>query len=109
MRQFFLLKILLLYLYTLNIHEKSSFSARSPVFSHINATLNGLTTIRAFEAQEILTKEFDNHQDLHSSAWFSFIATSRAFGYWLDLICIIYIVLVTFSFLLIDDGMYLKV
>ncbi|XP_044752072.1 probable multidrug resistance-associated protein lethal(2)03659 isoform X2 [Coccinella septempunctata] len=76
---------------------------RSPVFSHINATLNGLTTIRAFEAQDILTKEFDNHQDLHSSAWFSFIATSRAFGYWLDLICIIYIILVTFSFLVIDD------
>ncbi|XP_045469838.1 probable multidrug resistance-associated protein lethal(2)03659 isoform X2 [Harmonia axyridis] len=76
---------------------------RSPVFSHINATLNGLTTIRAFEAQEILTKEFDTHQDLHSSAWFSFIATSRAFGYWLDLICIVYIIVVTFSFLLIDD------
>lgn len=80
------------------------FTARSPVFSHLNASLLGLTTIRAFGAEEILTKEFDNHQDLHSSAWFSFIATSRAFGYWLDLICIIYICFVTFSFLLLGTG-----
>ncbi|XP_031850164.1 putative multidrug resistance-associated protein lethal(2)03659 isoform X2 [Nomia melanderi] len=75
---------------------------RSPVFGHLNATMQGLPTIRAFEAGEILTREFDHHQDLHSSAWFIFIATSRAFGFWLDLFCVIYIILVTYSFLILD-------
>lgn len=78
-------------------------SARSPVFAHLSATLQGLPTIRAFGAEAILTKEFDNHQDLHSSAWYVFIASSRAFGFWLDVFCVLYIMLVTLSFLVMDN------
>ncbi|XP_012274748.1 probable multidrug resistance-associated protein lethal(2)03659 [Orussus abietinus] len=79
---------------------------RSPVFAHLNATLQGMTTIRAFDAGKTLTKEFDHHQDLHSSSWYIFIASSRAFGFWLDVICVIYIALVTLSFLVLysDDN-----
>lgn len=76
---------------------------RSPVFAHLSATLQGLPTIRAFRAETILTKEFDNHQDLHSSAWYVFIASSRAFGFWLDVFCVLYIMLVTLSFLVLDN------
>ncbi|ERL84840.1 hypothetical protein D910_02264 [Dendroctonus ponderosae] len=36
--------------------------AKSPVFSHITSTLNGLTTIRASQAEIPLIKEFDEHQ-----------------------------------------------
>ncbi|XP_068628290.1 probable multidrug resistance-associated protein lethal(2)03659 [Battus philenor] len=79
---------------------------RSPVFSHLNASLQGITTIRAFGAQEALIREFDNHQDLHSSAWYLFIASSRAFGFWLDLVCVIYIAIVTLSFLVFDQDEY---
>ncbi|CAB3248424.1 unnamed protein product [Arctia plantaginis] len=79
---------------------------RSPVFSHLNASLQGITTIRAFGAQEALIREFDNHQDLHSSAWYLFIASSRAFGFWLDLVCVIYIAVVTLSFLVLGNNEY---
>lgn len=79
---------------------------RSPVFAHLNASLQGLTTIRAFHAQPILEKEFDNHQDLHSSAWYIFIASSRAFGYWLDIVCLIYIAIVAFSFLVMEQNTF---
>ncbi|GAB1868435.1 Multidrug resistance-associated protein [Camponotus japonicus] len=76
---------------------------RSPVFAHLSATLQGLPTIRAFEATQVLTDEFDRHQDLHSSAWYIFIASSRAFGFWLDVFCVIYITLVTLSFLVLNN------
>ncbi|KYN30072.1 hypothetical protein ALC57_00470, partial [Trachymyrmex cornetzi] len=76
---------------------------RSLVFPHLSATLQGLSTIRAFGAEAILTKEFDNYQDIYSSAWYIFISTSRAFGFWLDVFCVLYITLVTLSFLALDN------
>lgn len=72
---------------------------KSPVFSHVNASIQGLTTIRAFKAEKVLIHEFDNHQDLHSSAYYLYIASSRTLGYWLDIMCLIYIASVTLSFL----------
>lgn len=83
-------------------------SARSPVFAHLNATLQGLTTIRSNGAEVVLTSEFDKYQDVHSSAWYLFIATSRAFGYWLDAICAMYVGIITVTYLFIDLSKQIK-
>ncbi|XP_043465525.1 ATP-binding cassette sub-family C member 4-like [Leptopilina heterotoma] len=76
---------------------------RSPIFTHLNTTLNGLTTIRAFGAEEVLKDEFDKFQDFHTSSWFIFITTSSAFGFSLDVFSFIFTTLVTFSFLISSD------
>jgi ATP-binding cassette subfamily C (CFTR/MRP) protein 4 len=36
--------------------------ARSPVFSHLTSTVEGLTTVRALTAESFLTQQFDAHQ-----------------------------------------------
>lgn len=77
---------------------------RSPIFSHLAATLNGLSTIRAFNAEEVLSEEFDNHQDLNSTAFFLFLAASRAFGFWLDFTLCVYIALVILSFFVMENS-----
>ncbi|XP_076757866.1 ATP-binding cassette sub-family C member 4 [Xylocopa sonorina] len=77
---------------------------RSPVFTHLNATLNGLTTIRAYCAQDILRKEFDKLQDVHTSTVYMYVVASTAFGFSLDVFCFIFTSFVTFSFLILQQS-----
>nr|CAD7434431.1 unnamed protein product [Timema monikensis] len=97
-------KIQQIYLGTGQDMKRLEGATRSPVFSHLAASLNGLTTIRACGAQQLLRQEFDSHQDLHTSAFYLTIATSVAFGFWLDVVSNIFVACVAFSFLLLDEN-----
>uniref|UniRef100_A0A8D2LPA7 Cystic fibrosis transmembrane conductance regulator n=1 Tax=Varanus komodoensis TaxID=61221 RepID=A0A8D2LPA7_VARKO len=76
-------------------------TTRSPVFSHLSSSLQGLWTIRAFKAEQRFQELFDAHQDLHTEAWFLFLTTSRWFAVRLDAICAIFVVAVAFGTLLL--------
>lgn len=65
--------------------------ARSPLFNQMAATLGGLPTIRSYGAQEIFIERFSEKQNIHTSAYFTFISLSRFFGVYLELLCFIYI------------------
>lgn len=79
-------------------------ASRSPIFSMTNETFQGLTTIRAFGAEKSLRKIFHEYLDDNSSAWFMFASSTRAFALWVDMICVLYIFIVTFSFLIFKDN-----
>lgn len=80
--------------------------ARSPIFTHISATLQGILTVRAFSAENILIDEFDRYQDHHTSAWHLFISSSTAFVFWLDMICGIFVSAVILSLLIFNQGRF---
>jgi len=65
--------------------------------------LIGLSSIRAFKAEEMMINEFDHHQDIHTSAFFSSIATTRWFGLYLDWTVVIYLTGCISSFLLLPS------
>nr|XP_026484669.1 probable multidrug resistance-associated protein lethal(2)03659 [Vanessa tameamea] len=93
----------LIYVRTTGAIKRLEGITRSPVFGHVNATILGLPTIRSYGAELLLAQEFDRHQDLHSAAWYLFISCSRAFGYFLDVICLLFIICVTFTCLMKTD------
>ncbi|XP_013177157.1 PREDICTED: probable multidrug resistance-associated protein lethal(2)03659 isoform X1 [Papilio xuthus] len=79
--------------------------ARSQSLNQAAATVSGLTTIRSCGSrQRVLAREFDKLQDLHSCAWTLVLNTNRAFGFWMDMVCCLYLAFVTFSFFLFVGG-----
>ncbi|XP_068923442.1 ATP-binding cassette sub-family C member 4 isoform X2 [Petaurus breviceps papuanus] len=76
-------------------------TTRSPVFSHLSSSLQGLWTIRAYRAEQRFQELFDAHQDLHSEAWFLFLTTSRWFALRLDAICAVFFILTSFGSLIL--------
>uniref|UniRef100_A0A6Q2XJP2 ATP-binding cassette, sub-family C (CFTR/MRP), member 4 n=1 Tax=Esox lucius TaxID=8010 RepID=A0A6Q2XJP2_ESOLU len=78
-------------------------TTRSPVFSHLSSSLQGLWTIRAFRAEERFQTVFDANQDLHSESWFLFLVTSRWFAVRLDGMCSIFVSITAFGCILLRD------
>ncbi|XP_032678118.1 multidrug resistance-associated protein 4-like [Odontomachus brunneus] len=77
---------------------------KSPVFSHVNSTLNGLATIRSSGTgtELMMQKQFDSLQDYHSGAWYLVLAIAAVFGLLLDLITCAFIACVCFSFIMVN-------
>jgi hypothetical protein len=94
--------------YWVTLLQQLLFAARAPVFSHVSASLYGLPTIRSANAQGMIINEFDSLQDQHSGSWFLFIASSETFGFYLDIISMVFLTIVTYQFLIFDDGNSLR-
>lgn len=84
----------------------SNFKARSPLVGHINSSLEGLTTIRAFRAQQILKDEFDKHQDLYTSAFLTLRITMYGFGFFMDFVNSLFTVMIIVRFLFFEKSEY---
>ncbi|XP_026764672.2 ATP-binding cassette subfamily C member 4-like [Galleria mellonella] len=79
-------------------------TTKSPVFGMVTSSLNGIATIRSFGAQKRLIEQFDEHQDLNTSAWNGYLGGGCAFGFYLDSMCLVYLSSIIFAFLYLDFG-----
>lgn len=82
------------------------FAARSPVYIHVSAALQGITTVRAFKMENVLIKEFDHLQNVNSSMYYLQLATVESVGFWIDLINIIFLAAVLWTLYFYNFGKY---
>ncbi|KYN28009.1 Multidrug resistance-associated protein 4 [Trachymyrmex cornetzi] len=78
---------------------------KSPIFSYVNATLNGLPTIRSsgIEIEKIMRKRFDELQDRHSGTWYLFLTCTIAFSVVADLIMCLFLACICFSLIPMNE------
>ena len=67
------------------------------MFAHLSETLEGLPTIRASQAVNVVIKEFYKCQDHQSDGWYLFVNTSKWFGQRLDIIVLIFVVVAIYA------------
>ena len=85
------------YLKTCSQVKRLESIARSPLYSHISLTLQGLTTIRSLSLESRLTKDFHYFLDEHSRAWYHYLACSRWFGIRIDFLSVFVVIFGIFS------------
>ncbi|KAJ6216249.1 hypothetical protein RDWZM_007406 [Blomia tropicalis] len=78
--------------------------ARSPIYNQMTLTLNGLATIRAFEAQSLFIDQYYHYQNDHTATYFMCFASSRLLGLCMDIICIAYISCVAIFLMIFYQG-----
>lgn len=79
-------------------------STRSPIMGHLNASLKGLAIIRSSQQTSQVQKEFDQHQDLYTSATFMNLTTSRFFIFLLDVFGKFFVCGLLFKFIVFYSG-----
>lgn len=79
-------------------------STKAPIVSQLSATVDGLITVRTTNAGQKLINEFDEKQDLHSSAYYAFQSAARWNALCFDYVGSIFVILCVFSFLIFDGN-----
>ena len=79
-------------------------AARSPLYSHISTTLQGLPTIRIFGKEYIASNLFHQFLNSHTQAWWLYLASVRWFSMRVDIISALFTAVVAFTSLPLASG-----
>ena len=80
------------------------YTARSPLYSHISSTIQGLSTVRVYREEERFLNNLHYYQNEHTKGWYTKIATIRWFGMRLDLFGAVFLTFVVFTSVPLADG-----
>ncbi|ODN04666.1 Multidrug resistance-associated protein 4 [Orchesella cincta] len=78
--------------------------AKSPMFTHVTNTVQGLTTIRALKAENRMVDQFEKIQDAHTAVYYMSFITGRWFSMWLEIMSATFLAVVSFGFILLTSS-----
>ena len=79
-------------------------TARSPLYSHISSTIQGLSTIRAYKEEEKFSIYLHHYLNEHTKGWYLYLATNQWFGMRIDLISAAFLATVVLSAIPLADS-----
>ncbi|XP_066139727.1 probable multidrug resistance-associated protein lethal(2)03659 [Euwallacea fornicatus] len=79
-------------------------ASRSPLIGHVNASIQGLTTIRACKIERVLAEEFDRHQDFYTSAHYMTFCMQKAFFFFMDILSTLFVTFIVGKLLFWGTG-----
>lgn len=68
------------------------------MFSHLSASLFGISTIRSRRQETRLIRSFDTLQNMHSGAWHFLVSSNAALCFWVDIVCTVFLASVAYGF-----------
>ncbi|KAJ3652715.1 hypothetical protein Zmor_018655 [Zophobas morio] len=80
----------------LNKLKRIAATRKSPIYTHVVATIDGLTTIRVSEAQKHSLSKFERYQDSYNSIRYLHQALHSSYAFWTDFTCMLYVAVVIF-------------
>ncbi|XP_030749670.1 multidrug resistance-associated protein 4-like isoform X3 [Sitophilus oryzae] len=86
------------YLPTGRNFQRLDSATRSSLTGYLNSSLDGLSIIKASNAGDLVSSEFDKYQDVNTSASYTSECCIRAFGFILDMICCLFTTIVIVNF-----------
>ncbi|KAJ3652698.1 hypothetical protein Zmor_018640 [Zophobas morio] len=80
----------------LNKLKRIAATRKSPIYTHVVATIDGLTTIRVSKAQKHSLSKFERYQDSYTSIRYLYHALHASYAFWTDFTCMLYVAVVIF-------------
>eukprot|EP00605_Chrysophyceae_sp_TOSAG23-4_P003040 GSChrysophyteH1.ASY1.ANO1.3345.1 assembled CDS len=94
---------IILYMASMREIKRIEAITRSPIYAGFSATLEGLTSIRAYKLQQKMSTIFCDFLDENGRAWWSYLMASRWFGFRMDSTAIIFLMLTSYGSVYYSD------
>ncbi|XP_044749788.1 probable multidrug resistance-associated protein lethal(2)03659 [Coccinella septempunctata] len=96
------------FVYTSKNMKRIEGNLMGPLLTQVRSSIEGLSTIRAVDAQDVMESEYSKHQNRYTSSCYMFCTITHAFSFAVEFITTIFISIVTVSCFFMEERIRLN-